>query len=100
MHIITHARIVEAQQLHPDSTTALDYWYRVMKRGRFGSHAELKASFGSMDKVGPLYVFDIGGNKLRLVAAIHFNTGKVFIRHVLTHAEYDRERWKRKGRIR
>jgi mRNA interferase HigB len=71
-----------------------------MKRGRYGSFAELKAAFGSVDKVGPLYVFDIGGNKLRLAAAVHFNTGKVFIRHVLTHAEYDREHWKRKERIR
>ena len=65
-----------------------------MKRGRYASFAELKASFGSVDKVGPVFVFDIGGNKLRIVAAVHFNTGKVFIRHVLTHSEYDRGNWK------
>lgn len=76
--------------------TALDYWYRLMKRGRFANFSELKAAFGSVDKIGPLYVFDVGGNKLRLVAAIHFNTGRTFVRHVLTHAEYDRGAWKRK----
>ena len=38
--------------------------------------------------------FDIGGNKYRLIAAIHYNRKKVYIRHVLTHAEYDRDRWK------
>lgn len=59
------------------------------------SHAGLRAAFSSVDKVGPLYVFDVGGNKLRLIAAIHFHTGKVFVRHVLSHAEYDRERWKK-----
>lgn len=99
MHIITHARIVEAQARFPDCATALDFWYRAMKHGRFETFADLKAAFGSVDKVGPLYVFDVGGNKLRLVAALHFNTGKVFIRHVLSHAEYDREQWKRQAGI-
>lgn len=96
MHVITHSRIVEAQARFPQCTTALDGWYRVMKRGQFENFAGLRAAFGSVDKVGPLYVFDVGGNKLRLIAALHFNTGKVFIRHVLTHTEYDSEQWKRK----
>lgn len=96
MHVITHSRIVEAQARHPECASALDYWYRLMKRGRFNSFAELKAVFGSVDKVAQFYVFDIGGNKLRLIAAIHFNASRVFIRHVLTHKEYDRNAWKRK----
>ena len=99
MHVITHSRIVEAQTRHRDCASALDYWYRLMKHGRYTTFAELKAVFGSVDKVGPFYVFDIGGNKLRLIAAIHFNTGRVFIRYVLTHTEYDRETWKRKEHI-
>lgn len=48
----------------------------------------------SADKVGKFTVFDIGGNKYRLIAAIHYNRKKVYIRHVLTHAEYDRGKWK------
>ena len=99
MRIITHTRIVEAQQRFPESAKALDYWYRLMKRGRYANFAELKAAFGSVDKVGPLWVFDVGGNKLRLVAAVHFNTRKVFIRHVLTHRQYDQGNWKRKEGI-
>ena len=95
MRVITHSRIVEAQRRHRDCARALDYWYRLMKHGRYGTFAELKTAFGSVDKVGPFHVFDVGGNKLRLVVAIHFNTGRVFIRHVLTHSEYDRETWKR-----
>ena len=67
-----------------------------MKRGRFATFAELLATFGSVDKVGPLFVFNIGGNKLRLIVVVHFNSGKVFVRHVLSHAEYDRGQWKRK----
>lgn len=74
-------------------------WYRVMKRGAYANFAELKATFGSVDKVGRVFVFNIGGHKLRIVAAVHFNTAKVFIRHVLTHSEYDRGNWKRREGI-
>ena len=96
MHVITHSRILDAQRRAPRSAAALDYWYRLMKRGRYRNFAELRAAFGSVDKVGPLMVFNVGGNSLRLVAAVHFNTGKVFVRHVLTHAEYSSGLWKRK----
>ena len=44
--------------------------------------------------VGKLTVFNIGGNKVRLVAAIHFNRNKLYIRYVLTHTEYDKDKWK------
>jgi len=56
--------------------------------------SEVKALFPGADKVGDVFVFDIGGNKLRLIAAIHFNTGRLFIRAVLTHKEYDQGYWK------
>jgi len=42
-----------------------------------------------------LTVFNIGGNKIRLIAAVHFNTQCLYIRHVLTHKEYDKEKWKK-----
>ncbi len=44
--------------------------------------------------MGDLIVFNIGGNKYRLIASIHFNRGKVYIRRVLTHSEYDKGDWK------
>jgi mRNA interferase HigB len=94
MHVITHARIVVAQQRIPECSGALDVWYRLMKRGTFRTFSELKSVFSSVDKVGNLFVFNIGGNKARLIAAIHFNREKVFVRYVLTHAEYDRGDWK------
>lgn len=94
MHVVTHARIVEAQKRHPAQAKALDVWYRIMKRARFMNFSALRQAFGSVDKVGLLYVFDISGNTLRLIAAIHFNTGKVFVRHVLTHTAYDTGAWK------
>lgn len=94
MHIITRKRIMEAAEAYPDCATALHGWYQVMHHVRFQHFADLKQAFNSVDRVGNLYVFDIGGNKLRLIAAIHFNTGKVFIRAVLSHREYDKGNWK------
>ncbi len=78
----------------PECSGALDVWYRLMKRGSYASFAELKSVFGSVDKVGNVFVFNVGGNKLRIIAAIHFNRAKVFVRYVLTHSEYDRGDWK------
>jgi mRNA interferase HigB len=94
MHIITHTRIVAAQERLPECSGALEVWYRLMKRGKYGNFAELKAAFGSVDKVGAVFVFNVGGNKLRIVAAVHFNRAKVFVRYVLTHEEYGRGDWK------
>ncbi|ADE13018.1 type II toxin-antitoxin system HigB family toxin [Sideroxydans lithotrophicus] len=94
MHIITHRRIVTAQQEHPQCASALEQWYRLCKKAEWRNFSELRKLFPSTDKVGDVFVFDIGGNKLRLIAAIHFNTGRVFVRAVLPHKEYDQGGWK------
>lgn len=65
-----------------------------MKAGTFQSFADLRGVFPGADQVGKLTVFNIGRNKARLIAAIHYNRQKVYIRAVLTHAEYDEGKWK------
>ena len=94
MHVITRRRFVEFAQQHSDCRGALDSWYRIMMHGRFVDFQDLRRTLPSADRVGRFTVFNIGGNKARLIAAIHYNRGKVYIRHILTHAEYDRGRWK------
>jgi mRNA interferase HigB len=96
MHVITRRRLKEFWAVYPDAETPLEIWYRAMKKERFTDFAHLKQTFGSADYVSDLVVFNIGGNKYRLIAAIHYNTGEVYIRHVLTHAEYDRDNWKKR----
>lgn len=51
--------------------------------------ADLKSVFNATDRVGDYYVFDIGGNKYRMVTSIHFNRQLLFILKVLTDKEYD-----------
>lgn len=94
MHVITKKRIVDAKKKYPESASALDGWYRVISKNRFDRFADLRNTFNSVDKVDNLYVFDIGGNKLRLIASIHFNRQKIYIREILTHKEYDKNDWK------
>jgi mRNA interferase HigB len=65
-----------------------------MKKGSFSNVAELRAVFPTADRVGKLTVFNIGGNRVRLIAAIHYNRKRVYIRAVLTHTEYDEGRWR------
>lgn len=65
-----------------------------MKPGRYQSFADLRAVFPSADQVGKLTVFNIGGNSARLIAAIHYNRQRIYIRAVLTHQEYDEGKWK------
>jgi mRNA interferase HigB len=62
----------------------------------FADFNKLRATFASADYVDGLTIFNIGGNKYRLIAAIHYNRHKVFVRAALTHAEYDRGDWKRR----
>jgi mRNA interferase HigB len=94
MHIITRKRLNEFAEKHPDTKTALQHWYRQAKTNDFKSFAELRKTFGSADQVGNLTVFNIGGNKARLIAAIHYNRRIIYIRAVLTHREYDEGKWK------
>ncbi len=94
MHIITRKRLNEFATKYPDTKTALQHWYRLVKSSEFRSFAELRSVFPNADQVGTLTVFNIGGNKVRLIAAIHYNRQKIYIRAVLTHHEYDQGKWK------
>ncbi len=61
-----------------------------MEQTRFADFNAIKAAFPAADYLAPFTIFDIGGNKYRLITAIHHNTGLVYIRHVFTHSDYDR----------
>jgi len=95
MHVISRKALRLFWDRYPHSETPLARWFKVMQHTEFRNFSELRATFPSADKVDDWIVFNIGGNKYRLMASIHFNRGKVYVRHVLTHQEYDRGAWKR-----
>lgn len=94
IHVIARKRIVEFVKEHPDCASSLDSWYRIVKHTKFNNFGQIRQTFPHADIVGKLTVFNIGGNKVRLVTAIHYNTQRIYIRRVLTHSEYDRGNWK------
>ena len=94
MHVISRKALIVFWKKHPQSQVALSRWFKIVSKTNFDSFGDLRSTFPSADKVGNLIVFNIGGNKYRLIASVHFNRGKVYVRHILTHKEYDRGDWK------
>jgi mRNA interferase HigB len=93
MHVISKKALRQFWKLHPDAEQPLRRWFKVVRAADWQSFAEVRAVYASADQVGRFTVFNIGGNKYRLIVAVHYNRGKLYIREVLTHAEYDRHDW-------
>ena len=94
VHVITRKRLREFAARHRGAEGPLGAWYAIVSKTDFPSFSDVKRVFRSVDKAGKFTVFDIGGNKFRPIAAMHYNRKKLYIRHVLTHAEYDKGKWK------
>ena len=94
MRIISRKKLIEAAQKHGDLDGPLDAWYKITKQASWGSIVDVRRTFSTADSVENGTVFNIKGNSYRLIAWVNYNSQKVFIRQVLTHAEYDEEGWK------
>jgi mRNA interferase HigB len=91
MHVLSLKKLREFWQRHAASEPALRAWYHETGNASWKSFAEIKEQHRSADCLpGNRVVFDIKGNHYRLIAKIHYNTGRLFIRFVGTHAEYDK----------
>jgi mRNA interferase HigB len=94
MKIISNSALRAFAATHSQAEAPLQGWRRVIEKNNFLNWAELKATFNAVDRVGELVVFDIGGNKYRLIAYIRFEKQIIYIKAVLTHREYDKGAWK------
>ena len=95
MKIVQRERIETFIEEYPDSQPSLDAWILVMERNRFSHLAQLRQTFGSADYVKPHTVFNIAGNKYRLITMINYVLSLVSIEDVLTHSEYDKGKWRK-----
>lgn len=89
MHLISNRMLLDFASEHHDAYSPLQAWRQLIECSAFRSFADLRGAFNSVDRVRDFYVFNIGGNKYRVVVAIHFNRQKVYVRHVFTHSQYD-----------
>jgi mRNA interferase HigB len=85
----------EFAEKHPETRSTLVRWYGIIRNSRFANLARLRDVFPQADQVEKFTVFNIGGNKVRLIAALHYNRNKIYIRHVLSHEEYNTGRWRK-----
>ncbi|WP_334007904.1 type II toxin-antitoxin system HigB family toxin [Burkholderia orbicola] len=90
MHVLSKPVVEEFSLKHPAAKSPLLTWYTLAKHCKAEDLMSLKQTFGSVDYVpSKFYVFNVGGNNFRVVATIHFDRQKMFIRHIFTHKEYD-----------
>jgi len=91
MHIIARPELMKFWKKHPDAETPLKLWFKKVKQAKWDTPNDLKKDFPTADYVGNnRIVFDIKGNKYRIIVLAFFKGQKIFIRFVGTHAEYDK----------
>ena len=95
MRIYAKRTLDEFGKIHADVATALNSWHQVAKSASWKNIQDVKKSYSSSaDAVGRFTVFNIKGNKYRLIVSIDYERQVIYIKYVLTHAEYDSGRWK------
>lgn len=91
MRVLAKKELRDFWKRFPDVENALKAWYAEALDATWRSPTEIKAMYGNASIVaGNRVVFNICGNKYRLVVQVHYNTGFMYIRFVGTHAEYDK----------
>ncbi len=94
MRVIAVKALREFWANYPDAETALRHWFKATEAATWKNFSDLRRTFSSADVYENLTIFNIGGNKYRLIAAIHYNTQRVYVRYILTHGQYDTGGWK------
>ena len=99
MRIITRKRLREFAKLYPDAADSLQKWHDVVHEAQWENLQDVRRVFPHADAVtvasgNTVTVFNIRGNKYRLIVAIHYNTQRVYVLRFLTHADYSRDFWK------
>ena len=93
VHVISKRPFTDAAEKYPNDRESIIDVYNVLRKGSFETPQILKETFSSLDNFkyrDKWWVIDIGGNNLRLMAAILFTTQKIFVKHIVTHPEYDK----------
>ena len=101
MRVISKKKLKFFWKRHGRAETSLRNWYKTVINAKWNSLVEVRNTFPHADEVrtdkgSRVIVFNVGGNRFRIISAVHYKSGIIFILDVLTHAEYVRGRWKEK----
>ena len=94
MRIITRGALEKFWREYPDAKASLEAWYAVVRQADWKTPVEMNQVYRNADLVGRRTVFNIAGNKYRLIARVNYHSRRVFVLHIVTHKEYDRGAWK------
>jgi mRNA interferase HigB len=98
MNVISRPAVDDAIIRHPDAENWLNAWWKIAKREGWNSLEEVRRVYPRTDQVGSCLVFDVLGNKYRLIVGVRYRTasrgGTLYVKHFLTHAEYSKDAWK------
>lgn len=94
MHVISYRKIREFTQKYPSTRSSLDNWYKVANKANWNNLIEIQSVFPSAEAVNNFTVFNIKGNRYRLIVSIDYEHQLIYIKYILTHADYDKNQWK------
>lgn len=94
VHVITRKPLKQFAERHRAAEKPLDSWYHAAKKAHWLNIADVRADYPHADAVGRCTVFNIGGNKYRLIVKMEYEFQAIYVKYILTHAEYDKEEWK------
>jgi len=94
VRVISRRALREFAKRQPDAAPALDVWFKLASKAYWRNLDDVKTVFPHADLAGDCTVFNVGGNKYRVVTIIIYAVQRIYIRFVMTHAEYDKGRWK------
>jgi mRNA interferase HigB len=94
MHLITIRNLRQDAAQYPDVQKQIKHWNDIAKVAKWHSLIDVQTIYRDAEAVGNFTVFNIKGNKYRLIVAIDYGTQQIYYKNFLTHAEYDKEEWK------
>lgn len=93
MHVISKRPFNEASKRYPNQQQALSDLYQMLSKGSFSSPDEMRKALPSLDNFkykDKWWILDVGGNHLRLIAFIQFVQNRIYVKHIASHAQYDK----------
>jgi mRNA interferase HigB len=94
MHVISYRKLREYAGKHANCRDALDNWYKVLSKSSWENLVQVQTVFPKAEAVGNFTIFNIKGNNYRLIVSIDYERQLIYVKYILTHAEYDKEEWK------
>jgi mRNA interferase HigB len=94
MHVISYKRLRQFYRDHADAQTPLDNWYKLATQATWQNLINVQNLFPTAEAVENFTVFNIRGNRYRLIVAIDYERQLIYVKYILTHPEYDKEQWK------